>query len=223
MRIFYRHSTFAALSMVGLLAAGAAQSESRQPGWEFRGDLLYQNQKDVVSKHGSDLNFDTSWNGSVGAGYRFSPYLELALMVDFQSINYDANVQSADIPGVTAHVSDKANIYTPRLVGNLNFINGPFTPYVSLGAGWSMVDSHVANVPQDGTCWWDPWQGYTCSAQGKSFHNDGFAYDVGAGLRWDITQQFGMRFAYEKHWIHMGGETGTPNLDQFRVGIQFGF
>lgn len=211
------------LWVIGLLAAGLAHSQTRATGWEFRGDILYQNQKDVSSKHGSDLQFDTSWAGSLGAQYRFTPYLELGFMVDLQSINYDALISRADVPDVTMQVSDKASIYTPRLVGNLNFLDNSLTPYVSLGLGWSFFDTSITYTGSGAECWWDPWVGYVCGSSESSFSNNGFEYDIGTGLRWDVTPKFSMRLAYEKHWINMGGETGTPNLDQFRLGLQFAY
>lgn len=214
------------LWMIGLLAVGVANAQTRETGWEFRGDVLYQGHENTRSEHGSDLAFDTSWGGSLGAQYRFTPYLELGFMVDLLSINYDALVQRADITG-SAAVSDKASVYTPRFVGNLNFLDHPFTPYVNAGLGWTFLDTDLTYVTGPTVnplaCWWDPWAGYICGASGSSFSNNGFAYDIGAGFRWDVSQKFSMRLAYEKHWINMGGETGTPNLDQFRLGLQFAY
>ena len=216
-----RHLSF---WVIGLFAAGLAHAQTRPTGWEFRGDFLYQNGKEVSSAHGSSLSFNQSWGGSLGAEYRFTPYLELGFMVDLQTINYDARVLRADNPALAAAViSDKASVYTPRLVGNLNFLDNPVTPYVSMGLGWSILDTSITYAGSPTACYWDPWLGYICGSSGNSFSNNGFEYDIGTGLRWDINDKFSMRLAYEKHWINMGGETGTPNLDQFRLGLQFAY
>lgn len=209
--------------LIGILFAAGAQSQSRPPGWEFRADVLYQNQKRAYTEGGSDVKLDTNWGGSLGMTYRFNPYAELSLLLDLQSINYDAKVVRADVPNTSVNVSDKVDIYTPRVVGNFNFIDYPLTPYVSAGMGWSFVDSNVPNGQAEVGCWWDPWFGYICAPYQTTYHNDAFEYDIGAGLRWDISKNFGMRFAYEKHWVSLSGAAGTPNLDQFRIGVQFGY
>jgi opacity protein-like surface antigen len=207
----------------GLLVALSAYSQSRPPGWEFRADLIYENQKDVHTNFGSDIALDTSWGGSLGAAFRFNPYAEMHFLLDLQSINYDARVVRADIPNVSAHFSDKVEITTPRVVGQFNFMDSPITPFVSAGVGWSFVHASVPYGRTQVGCWWDPWWGYVCAPYGTSYSNDRFAYDIGAGVRWDISPGFGMRFAYEKHWVDLSGTAGTPNLDQFRIGAQFSF
>ena len=212
---------------IGLLFALGAQSQSyppgRPPGWEFRGDLLFQNQKDARTDVGSDIALDTGWGGSLGVGYRFSPYTEMYFMLDFQSINYDARVVRADVPNVAVNVSDKADIITPRIEGNINFLDHPLTPYVTAGIGWGFVDSNVPNGRAQVGCWQDPWWGYVCAPYQTTYHNDRFTYDIGAGVRWDVNQTFSMRLAYEKHWLDLSGEVGTPNLDQFRLGFQIAY
>ncbi len=209
--------------VIGLCAAVGAQAQSRAPGWEFRADVLYQNKKDVHTDHGSDISLDTDWGASIGAGYRFNPFVELHFLVDFQSIGYDARVMRADIPNAVVDVNDKVDIYTPRVVGNINFFKSSVTPYVSAAIGWSSVHANVPNGNQQVGCWWDPWWGYICAPYEQTYSNDRFEYDIGVGVRWDISQQFSMRFAYEKHWVDLSGAAGTPNLDQFRIGFQFGY
>src|SRR5712675_872493 len=159
---------------VGLLFAVAAQSQSwtRPPGWEFRADLLYQNQKDVHTNGCSDVALDTSWGGSLGVAYRFNPYLETHFLLDLQSINYDARVVRADVPNVSANVSDKLSIYTPRAVGVLNFLDHPITPYVSAGIGWSFINTNIPTSTRQVGCWWDPWYGYVCAPYQSTYSNN---------------------------------------------------
>jgi opacity protein-like surface antigen len=221
MRIHYL-KLFALL--IGFLFAVSAQSQSRPPGWEFRADILYQNQKSAHTNAGSDVNLDTSWGGSLGAAYRFNPFAEVHMLLDLQSINYDGTFVRADLPNVVASVTGgKVDVTTPRVVGVFNFMDNPITPFVSAGIGWSFVH---ATDPWGHTtvgCWWDPWWGYICSPYSTSYNNDHFAYDIGVGVRWDLTPQFGLRFAYEKHWVDLSGAAGTPNFDQIRIGMQFAY
>jgi hypothetical protein len=50
---------------------------------------------------------------------------------------------------------------------------------------------------------------------------DGFTYDLGIGLRWDLGPGYSLRATYEKHWLDLSEASGTPDIDQFRIGIAY--
>jgi len=210
--------------LVGLAFGVSAHSQSRAPGWEFRADILYQNQKDVHTNKGSDINLDTGWGGSLGAAYRFNPFAEVHFLLDFISVNYDGRFVSATTPNLAVNVTGgKVDITTPRVTGVFNFMDNPITPFVSASIGWSFTHATDPFSPTTVGCWWDPWWGYICAPVSGAYTNDRFAYDIGAGVRWDISPTWGLRFAYEKHWVDLSGTAGTPNFDQFRIGFQFSY
>jgi opacity protein-like surface antigen len=70
-------------------------------------------------------------------------------------------------------------------------------------------------------CWWDPWWGYICTPYQSTKSVDEFVYQLGAGVRWDLSPGYTLRLAYEKHWFDAGNATSTPDFDQWKLGIAF--
>ena len=104
---------------------------------------------------------------------------------------------------------------------NYNFLAADFTPYVTGGIGWSFIDTNIPNSQVEIGCWWDPWYGQICTPYQSTRTEDEFTYQVGAGVRWDFSPGFSMRFGYEKHWYDYGNATSTPDLDQLKLGVMF--
>src|SRR5262245_7137301 len=70
-----RSSVMKAL-IVSCLAAVAAlplatQAQVRQPGWEFGGDVIYQDSSTVTFDGGTKINFHDDWGLDLSFGYRF--------------------------------------------------------------------------------------------------------------------------------------------------------
>lgn len=197
-----------------LLSAGA-NAQSRGEGWEFGADLLYQNSNDVDFDGGTTVAFDSDIGFSLWGGYRLSDKLEVQFGLDWTSVDYDASLQLD--PTGSIGVSGDIEAFTPFVKGNFNFIDGPFTPYLSAGIGWSFIDTNIPNGrPQTG-CWWDPWYGYICTTVQDTKTTDAFNYNVGLGVRWDLSTGYSLRLAYEKQWYDL--EDATPDFDLFRLGF----
>jgi hypothetical protein len=70
-------------------------------------------------------------------------------------------------------------------------------------------------------CWWDPWWGQICTPYQSTKSIDDPVYQIGAGVRWDISTAYTMRFMYEKHWFDYDKAASTPDFDQLKLGITF--
>lgn len=210
------------LLAAGSLATASAQnSDARGLGWEFGFDLIYQDSADVSFDGGTTVSLDAGWGFTAGAAYRFSERLEVGFGIDWQEIDYDANLQSALLPALRVGVAGDLEAFTPRAWLNFNFMEGPITPYATGGIGWAFVDTNIPNSRVQIGCWWDPWWGQICTPYQSTKTLDDFVYNLGAGVRWDIAPGYTLRLAYEKHWFDYGKASGTPDFDQWKVGIAF--
>src|SRR5262245_59220616 len=148
-----------ALCGVWSLAAQAG----RDVGWEFGGELIYQDSVDFSSDGGSAASLDSDLGLALTFAYRFNERLELTFGLDWNNIDYTAELVDADPPFVgTIGVDGELEAFTPRVGVNFNFMDGPFTPYVSGMIGYSFIDTNIPNGPPQTGCWWDPWYGQIC-------------------------------------------------------------
>ena len=217
----------ASTSACGLLFAAAiftspvdAAEGSRGPGMEFGLDVIYQLSQDIDFNGGSSASLDDDFGITATFGYRFNSNLELQVALDWQDTDYDVDLVT-DPGGLHLSGNGSLESFTPRVSVQYNFMPGDFTPFVSAGIGWSFIDTNIPEGRPQNVCWWDPWWGYVCGTVQDSKDIDGFEYQVGAGLRWDFSPGYSMRFAYEKHWIDIDEATSTPDVDQFRLGFVF--
>jgi opacity protein-like surface antigen len=218
-----KHRTIIALAacMVMSSPAWAQYSGARGPGWEFGVDGVYQDSADWSFDGGSSVRVDSDLSLTLTAGYRFNSHLELSFALDWQKADYDATIQSADLPGLSVDVSGDYESFTPRANVSYNFLDGSITPFVTGGIGWSFIDTNIPNGRPTTGCWWDPWYGQVCATVQDTRSVDGFTYQLGAGVRWDVSNGFSLRFAYEKHWYDFDNASGTPDLDEFKLGVVF--
>jgi opacity protein-like surface antigen len=205
----------------GLFVSSAALSDTRDAGWDFGADIIYQDSSDISFEGGSTASLDADWGLALTFGYRFNAKLELGFGFDWQTADYNATLQSGNFPGLSIDVSGDMETFTPRAWLNYNFMEGPITPYVNAGIGWSFVDTNIPNSRVQVGCWWDPWWGYVCTPYQSTKSIDDFVYQVGVGARWDLAGGFSLRFGYEKHWFDYSKATSTPDFDQFKLGVLF--
>jgi opacity protein-like surface antigen len=213
--------------IVSCLAAFAAlplatQAQSREPGWEFGADLIYQDSSEVKFDGGSKVNFHDEWGLDLSFGYRLNERLVLVFGLDWQEVSYDADFVSALNPALGARVSGDMEAFTPKVGLDFNLLQGhPLTPYVTGSIGWTFVDTNIPNGRVEVGCWWDPWYGQICTPYQSTKSLDAFAYDLGVGVRWDFPNGFTLKAAYEKHWFDYSKASSTPDFDQIKVGLFF--
>jgi opacity protein-like surface antigen len=204
--------TLAAVCSAWSLSAYA----DRDTGWEFGGELIYQDSADFDSDGGASASLDSDLGIALTFGYRFNERLELTFGLDWNNIDYKANIVSATVPGLTATVDGELEAFTPRVGANFNFLEGPITPYVSGMIGYAFIDTNIPDGPPQTSCWWDPWYGQICGTWQDTRSTEEFTYGLGVGVRWDVNDAWSMRFGYDKRWID---SNGSPDLDQIKFGV----
>ena len=208
--------TLAAVCSAWSLAAYA----DRDTGWEFGGELIYQDSTEFTADHDAAASLDSDLGIALTFGYRFSERLELTFGVDWNNIDYNATVVSDGVPllpnGTEIAVSGELEAFTPRMGINFNFIDGPITPYVSGMIGYAFIDTNIPSGPAQGGCYWDPWYGQICGTWQPTRSVEDFVYGVGVGVRWDVNDAWSVRFGYDKRWID---SNGSPDVDQLKLGV----
>jgi len=208
--------TLAALCSCWSLAAHA----DRDTGWEFGGELIYQTSQDISGDNGSTAALDDDIGLALTFGYRVNPHLEVQFGVDWNTVDYTANLVSADLPNVEVGVDGEMESFTTRVGLNYNFIDGPITPYVNGTIGYSFIDTNIPDGPPQSGCWWDPWYGQICGTWQSTRSLDKFIYGAGLGVRWDTSDTLSVRLEYQKRWID-ASDAGSPDFDQFKLGVTF--
>lgn len=207
------------LAFTLLLGSSAALAE-REPGWDFGGDLIYAFSQDIDFDGGSRASLDDDIGIGLSFNYRFTPRLELLIGLDWNSVDYDVHVAPGDAAaGLGFDARGEVEYWTPRVGLNFNFLDRDLTPFITAAVGWSFIDTNIPDSPPQTACWWDPWWGYYCGTYQSTRSIDELVYDIGAGVRWDISQTISLRLAYEKHWLDLGEATSTPGFDQVKFGI----
>ena len=208
--------TLAAVCSAWSLAAYA----DRDTGWEFGGELIYQDSTEFTADHDAAASLDSDLGIALTFGYRFNEKVELTFGVDWNNIDYDATVVSDGVPllpnGTEISVSGELEAFTPRVGINFNFIDGPITPYVSAMIGYAFIDTNIPDGPPQSGCYWDPWYGQIFGSWQPTRSADNFVYGAGLGVRWDVNDAWSVRFGYDKRWID---SNGSPDVDQIKLGV----
>ncbi len=208
--------SLAALCSCWSLAAHA----DRDTGWEFGGELIYQDSQDISGDNGSAAALDDDIGLALTFGYRVNGNLEVQFGIDWNKVDYTANLVSEDFPNLEVGVDGELESFTTRVGVNYNFIDGPITPYVNGTIGYSFIDTNIPDGPPQTGCWWDPWYGQICGTWQSTRSLDKFIYGAGLGVRWDTSDTLSVRLEYQKRWID-ASDAGTPDFDQLKLGLTF--
>ena len=107
--------------------------------------------------------------------------------------------------------------YSHALNATWNWFDGPLTPFLQGGIGWTRIDSNIPSQPPQTGCWWDPWWGYICDTTWKTYDTSDFAYNLGIGLRWDINGALFLRGSYNREWVSV--DSGDLDFDTLSLDI----
>jgi len=218
----------AALLAVSTLAAAADLGSSyrgRQGKYEITLQPRYIASTDIDAGGGSQLELDQAYGFGLGFGYNFTNNFALHLDGSWASTDYTAKIATTDSVGnPTGTTSVNGTLDTSTFALNLSYyiLDGPLTPFVLGGIGWTWVDSNIPSGPPEGACWWDPWYGYVCTSYQNTYTKDYFSYNLGLGVRWDVTPGFFLRGIVDWQWLDLG-KAGTNDFMGGRLDLGFLF
>jgi opacity protein-like surface antigen len=208
--------------LMALPAVSSAQGHSgRANTWDFSLGGIYQSGEKLKGKGGSSLDVGSELGIAFGLGYNLTNRLALGADFNFLRPDYTAIITDADDPNVKQRVDHTLTQFDFRFKGTYNFLDGPFTPFVEAGLGWTQLDSNVAKGPPVTGCWWHPYWGYVCSNYYRTFSGTDFAYGGSLGVRYEFRSGSFIRADYSLYKLDIGGQAESPQLGA--VKIQYGW
>ena len=198
-----------------------SQAGSRDGRWEGSVILAFQTGLDPVYNDGSAIEIDSTTGWGVSFGWNWTDKWNLSYRLVSTSPSYTAVVVPEDSNIVPQVIEHKASKYSHQFNVTYNFSRRAFTPFVVAGVGWTKLDSNVPSAPPVTGCWWDPWWGYICVSDWRTYTTSGFSYNLGAGLRWDINNAIYTKASYTREFFDV--DKGSVDFDMaiFEIGLMF--
>lgn len=201
----------------------AAESD-RTGKWDLLLELNDVAGKTISFDGGTSARTKNSVGFGLGLAYNFNEHWALGGDIVWNSIDYDATIYPAPgNPGAPFSGSGTADTSTFNINGTYNILATALTPFVTGGIGATYIDTNIPTGPAVPVCWWYPWWGYYCGGVVPTKTDTVFTYNVGAGVRWDITRGFFMRGLVSRQWFDIGGAAGTPGFTSYRLDAGFRF
>ena len=210
----------AALALVLVVGAAAADAQDREGRWEFTLGTFYQLSTTVDGQEGAGLETDNEFGFEIGGGFNFSDNLATTFNLQWAGVGYDATALDEDLNPVD--ISGTYDAFT--LSGNVvyYFGDGALAPYIGAGIGWTWIDTNIPNGPPYTWCWWDPWWGYVCSTSYPTKTLNAFSYQALLGLRYDFDNgRTFFKLGYTSQWMDFDASSGTPRFDV--ITLDFGW
>jgi len=216
-------ATFTAIIFISLFFFSSVQAQDRSGGWEWAISAVYQDSKDLGSAGGSTLNIDEGIGIGFNLSYYFNHKLSLGFDFDYLEPDYRATLIEDAVPPSTTVIDHEFTQLNGRFKATFNFIDAPFTPFLEVGAGWTYIDSNVADGPPITGCWWHPYWGYICDSYYSTYTQTSFTYGVGVGLRYDIAGGSFIKASVNQWELDNVGSTEDAFLAGARIEFGWGF
>lgn len=218
---YHRAGTLAAL-MFALLAAHTVQAAvvkvagERSGHWEASFMLNYVGGEKLDIDDLTDSNIDSNLGWGLGFHYNFDNHWNLGFDMAFNNPDYDVDVIDPETDELV-NISHSANRFDGQLNVQYNFLEGNITPYVQAGLGWTYMDS---NIVKSLSYYCGGFYYPYCGAYANTFDDTSFSYNIGVGLRWDITESVFVKAAFIQQWIDTDG-TPAPQTGRAEIGFMY--
>jgi len=216
-------ATLTVIFLISLSFFSSAHAQGRTGSWEWAISGVFQDSKNLGSEGGSTLDIDDG----IGIGFNLSYYVNTKLSIgfdlDYLQPDYTAVLIEDAIPSTTTVIDHEFTQLNGRFKGTFNFIDAPFTPFLEVGAGWTYIDSNVADGPPITGCWWHPYWGYICDNYYSTYTQTSFTYGVGVGLRYDIACGSFIKASVNSWELDNVGSTEDAFLNGARLEFGWGF
>ena len=201
-----------------VLLSTSAFAQDRSQTWEFEASLFGTESLTLSGEQSTGLDVDSDVGFGLGASYNFNNRWALGFGFSWHSPRYEATyLPEAGPPLETLRAS--MDIWSLQGKGTFNLLEGPITPYLEVGFGWTNVDSNIIDGPPISGCWWDPWWGYICDTFYSTYTEDLTSWYYGAGVRWDINREFGIKGSYGMLELDTSKRTEDASIGLWRVEV----
>ena len=212
-----------AILIIAIPAISDAQTK-RARTWEWSVAGIYQESKDMAGENGSSLRIDGAGGLGFNISYNLTNKFAIGVDLDWLRPDYRAELINDEVfPIETAVIDHEFSQFNGRIKGVFNFSEGPLTPYVEGGFGWSYFDSNVADGPPQTGCWWHPYWGYICDNFYSTFTETSFSYGAGVGLRYQMRGGTFLKGSYNVWDLDSLGKASDSTISSFKVEFGWSF
>ena len=155
---------------------------------------------DTVSGLGLEAKLDSTSSAGLGLGYNLSSYLNF----NWSMYYGQTKMKAQSYYGIPAYrrVSADTDVFAMDFNLDYNILKYPLTPVISGGIGFINYSGSVGIF---------------------DFNETDFSYNLGAGLRWDISRNFFIKAVYKATWTKLKDTDGTVCLDGPALFVGFVF
>jgi opacity protein-like surface antigen len=210
------------LMLFAVCTSVQAQSPRNGTG-EFMLRLSHAGSESLNGDNGSSVDIDSQTGFGLSYGLNFTNKLNLRADIDWLEPRYNLTLVPDDASRNPVTVNHRLTAFTLRANGTYHFLEGPLTPYVEGGLGWTDIDSNIASGPPVTGCYWHPWFGYICDRYYRTYGDDGLSYNLGIGVRLDTFDGLFMRAGYTREWVNIGTTGDDLEIDAFRFDVGYRF
>ncbi|MDQ8038544.1 MAG: outer membrane beta-barrel protein [Pedobacter sp.] len=203
-------------------ASWALQDSSRGQSWEAAFRIINVQGDTYEGNNGAKAETDSDVGWGFGFGFNVDENLSFAGNFNWADLDYQGTGISG-INGSTFDADGELEISTLNFNATYNILRKSFTPFVSAGIGATYIDTNIPNGLAYPVCWWDPWYGYYCGTAVPTKDETDFSYNIGAGLRWDVVDNFFIKASANRLWIDASGNIGHPSFISYAVDFGFRF
>ena len=214
----------AGITLAAFSASSYAQlSADRAGSWEFGANLLDTSAESFAGPENTSLAVSGELGIGLSVAYNFTNHLALQFDLDVISPDYSADFL-VEATGEIATLRTHMDVVNFHVKGTFYLLEGPLTPYVQAGIGWTNVDSNIADGPPTSGCWWDWWWGgYVCRNFWSTYSDTRSSYTAAVGLRWDFLPDMSFKAEYGILETENSGFSEDVGVDTFRLAVTWGF
>jgi len=215
------HIKFSILLLCTLSLPAMAQGK-RAGTWDVGVQVSNTGSLNLGGEQGSGLSIDSEYGFGFWGSYNFTNRLGLGFDFNWTQPSYEARFidETTLMPQTIRH---KMDMFSIQGKGVFHFVEGPISPFVEAGFGWTSVDSNVTDGPPTTGCWWDPWWGHVCRSFFTTYSETLTSYSGAVGLRWDFNPYYGMRAAYGILELDTSSKTENAQFDMWRIEFAWRF
>lgn len=186
------------LNLAVFISAGNAQDWSRGGKSEIFAFGQYMRGDETVGDVFDidiKMELDDTIAGGIGYGYNFNDHFNLNMDIFYGKSEIKANALDESLKADTDMLGFDFNV-------DVNFLKNRITPMITGGFGWITFKGDV---------------------EGIDFDETDFSYNVGGGIRWDISDHFLIKAVYRSLWTKLEDTDDSLRLDviAFNIGYIF--
>jgi hypothetical protein len=183
----------------------------RMGRWDAYAAVQYMTSEDIHFETDSGP-LDMSMDDTALLGFGFGYHVGDNLLIHFDLLFGDTEI---GVAGAPEGGQRDTSLDVGQVAFDWNFFKTRFTPFLTGGLGWQYLEAEIDAPPVPvyysySYDYYDPWygDGYYTLAQPVYTETDLIAF-AGGGFRWNVTDNFVMRFSVDANWLEYDDSVGN--------------